>query len=199
MYALKFCHPEGSLGSCYFRVTPAIFPLSSGSQIQTLGFILAQTLALSPSWDTVEDMAPPRPALRALWFLECHEDVCKCRGTFPPCSLLLTTRREIWKAEPSFQWSPFRNHICGWVCRSFLYQELYEVEMAELIWQGSVSQTASSQIPEVRGLGSPQHVLFNKHSHTWPFTLAALSLPSQRLELSTLALAPQSLGSAFQF
>lgn len=71
--------------------------------------------------------------------------------------------------------------------------------MAELIWQGSPLQTASSQIPEVWGLGSPQHVLFNKHSHTWPFTLAAPSLPSQRLELSTLALGLLSLGSAFQF
>lgn len=56
-------------------------------------------------------------------------------------------------------------------------------------------QTASSQIPEVWGLDSPQHVLFNKHSHTWPFTLATPSLPFQRLELSTLALAPRSLGS----
>lgn len=60
------------------------------------------------------------------------------------------------------------------------------------------SQTASSQIPEVWALGSPQHVLFNKHPHTWPFTPAVPSLP-QRLELSTVALAPWSLGSAFQF
>lgn len=60
------------------------------------------------------------------------------------------------------------------------------------------SQTASSQIPEVWELGSPQHVLFNKHPHTWPFAPAAPSLP-QRLELSTLALAPWSLGSAFPF
>lgn len=71
--------------------------------------------------------------------------------------------------------------------------------MAELIWQDCPLPTASSQIPEVWGLGPPQHVLFKKHSRTWPFTLAALSLPSQRLELSILALAPLSLGSAFQF
>lgn len=47
MYALEFRHSEGNLGSCNFRVTPAILPLSSGNQIQTLGFILAQALALS--------------------------------------------------------------------------------------------------------------------------------------------------------
>lgn len=56
------------------------------------------------------------------------------------------------------------------------------------------SQTASSQIPEVWALGSPQHVLFNKHPHTWPFTPAVPSRP-QCLELSTVALAPRSLGS----
>lgn len=99
-----------------------------------------------------------------------------------------------------FQLSWLRNRIHSWLCHSLLHQELYGVEMAELVWQGFRMQTASFQIqiPEVWGLGSPQHVPFNKHSHTWPFPQAALSVPSQRLQFSTLARAPPSRTAAFQ-
>lgn len=99
-----------------------------------------------------------------------------------------------------FQLSWLRNRVHSWLCHSFLHQELYGVEMAELVWQSFRMQTASSQIqiPEVWGLGSPQHVPFNKHSHTWPFPQAALSVPFQRLQFSTLARAPPSRTAAFQ-
>lgn len=204
MYALKFRHPKSNLGSCYLEFSvwghkcvthalhyPCRLPLSSGTQIS------AQTLALF-SWDISEHLVPPCPAIRTQWFLECDGEVSKCPETFlpylpPPDHQMRTLKKQ--------------NHLFNNLLSEITFMTEFAVHFCtknfmKWKWLNSSGrawlQTASSQIPEVWGLGSPQHVLFNKHSHTWPFTLAAACLPSQCLELSTLALAPWSLGSAFQ-